>query len=112
MNKKYISASESDLCVISRAIFCWANTIMPKRTAADAIKKLSMEEVPELWRALKEKGEIEDIVAGKTIVAKYITEIESVRLFEKNDDKLTLLSPISAYWFSWASVHPDTEVYN
>ena len=65
-----------------------------------------------LLSAVKNKGEIEDIVAGKTIVAKYITEIESVRLFEKNDDKLTLLSPISAYWFSWAAVHPDTEVYN
>ena len=79
MNKKYISASESDLCVISRAIFCWANTIMPKRTAADAIKKLSMEEVPELWRALKEKGEIDEgEIADVLILALDICELSGI----------------------------------
>lgn len=63
----FVSASEQDLRVISRAIFKWANTIMPERTPADAIKKLSMEEVPELWRSLKEghsidPGEIADVL--------------------------------------------------
>lgn len=33
---------------------------MPSRVPADAIKKLSMEEVPELWRALKEEGHIDE----------------------------------------------------
>lgn len=33
---------------------------MPNRVPADAIKKLSMEEVPELWRALKEKGHVDE----------------------------------------------------
>ena len=46
--------------VITRAIYNWANTIMPDRTPADAIKKLSMEEVPELWRSLKENGEVDE----------------------------------------------------
>lgn len=38
----------------------WADEVMPDRTPADAIKKLSMEEVPELWRALKESGKIDE----------------------------------------------------
>lgn len=46
--------------VVTRAIFNWANGIMPDRTPADAIKKLSMEEVPELWRSLKENGEVDE----------------------------------------------------
>jgi len=49
-----------ELTVVTRAIFNWANQIMPNRTPADAIKKLSMEEVPELWRALKENGEVDE----------------------------------------------------
>lgn len=48
-------------------IYNWAQEIMPDRIPADAIKKLSMEEVPELWRALKQnhcidEGEIADIL--------------------------------------------------
>lgn len=41
-------------------IYNWAEEIMPNRVPADAIKKLSMEEVPELWRALKENGHIDE----------------------------------------------------
>jgi NTP pyrophosphatase (non-canonical NTP hydrolase) len=33
---------------------------MPNRVPADAIKKLSMEEVPELWRSLKDNGRIDE----------------------------------------------------
>ena len=61
--------------------------------------------------AVKERGEIEDTVAGKTIVARYVDDIDFIRLYEKNGDELTLLSPISVYWFSWAAVHPDTELF-
>ena len=79
MNKKYISASESDMCVISRAIMKWADTIMPDRTAADAIKKLSMEEVPELWRSLKEDGEIDEgEIADVLILALDICELSGI----------------------------------
>lgn len=49
-----------ELKVITRAIKNWADGIMPDRTPADAIKKLAMEEVPELWRALTETGEIDE----------------------------------------------------
>jgi len=66
--------SDADFAVnevqaVTRAIFNWANKVMPDRTPADALKKLSMEEVPEMWRALKETGEIsEDEVADCLIL--------------------------------------------
>jgi len=41
-------------------IYNWAQEVMPNRVPADAIKKLSMEEVPELWRALKEEGHVDE----------------------------------------------------
>ncbi len=41
-------------------IMLWADSIMPDRTPADAIKKLSMEEVPELWRSIKENGVVDE----------------------------------------------------
>lgn len=61
--------------------------------------------------AVKDKGEVEDTVGGKIIIARYVEEIDSVRLFEKNGEELVQLGPISGYWFSWAAVHPDTEVF-
>lgn len=76
---KYISVHETDLSVISRAIMKWADTIMPDRTAADAIKKLSMEEVPELWRSLKEDGEIDEgEIADVLILALDICELSNI----------------------------------
>ncbi len=45
---------------ITLDIYNWAEGIMPNRVPADAIKKLSMEEVPELWRALKDHGHIDE----------------------------------------------------
>jgi NTP pyrophosphatase (non-canonical NTP hydrolase) len=50
----------NEIQVVTRAIKNWADSIMPERTPADAIKKLSMEEVPELWRSLKENGEVDE----------------------------------------------------
>jgi NTP pyrophosphatase (non-canonical NTP hydrolase) len=41
-------------------IYEWANKHMPDRTPADAIKKLTMEEVPELWRTYKETGKLDE----------------------------------------------------
>lgn len=80
---KYISVHEADLTVISRGIFNWANTIMPDRTPADAIKKLSMEEVPELWRSLKENHEIDQgEIADVLILALDICEMSGVNPIE------------------------------
>lgn len=57
----------AELTGMTQDIKDWADSIMPERTPADAIKKLSMEEVPELWRSLKEndkvdEGEIADVL--------------------------------------------------
>ena len=68
-----------ELAAVQRAIWEWANTIMPDRTPADAIKKLSMEEVPELWRSLKEDGKVdEDEIADILILALDICEMAGI----------------------------------
>ncbi len=86
---KYISVHETDLSVISRAIMKWADTIMPDRTAADAIKKLSMEEVPELWRSLKEDGEIDEgEIADVLILALDICELSGINPMEAIHQKM------------------------
>lgn len=75
----YVSITESDMRVMSRAIKKWADGIMPNRTPADAIKKLSMEEVPELWRSLKEDHEIDPgEIADVLILALDICEMTGV----------------------------------
>ena len=72
-----------ELEVIQRAIWKWANTIMPERTPADAIKKLSMEEVPELWRSLKDNGTVdEDEIADVLILALDICEMAGINAMD------------------------------
>lgn len=69
----------TELRVTQRAIWNWANTIMPERTPADAIKKLSMEEVPELWRSLKENGEVDEgEIADVLILALDVCEMAGI----------------------------------
>ncbi len=62
--------------------------------------------------AIKKARTVEDNFEGKTIVARYEKEIDAVRLFEKKPDgTLERINPFSAFWFSWAAAHPDTELY-
>lgn len=62
--------------------------------------------------AIKQKVQIEDKFAGKTIVAKYEADIDAVRLFEKKaDGTLERINPFASFWFSWAAAHPGTELY-
>lgn len=62
--------------------------------------------------AVKAKGEITDTFAGKTIVARYESDIDAVRLFERRPDgTLERLNPFSAFWFSWVAAHPTTELW-
>lgn len=69
--------------VTQRAIWKWANTVMPERTPADAIKKLSMEEVPELWRSLKETGQVDEgEIADVLILALDICEMAGINALE------------------------------
>lgn len=62
--------------------------------------------------AVKAKGEITDTFAGQTIVARYESDIDAVRLFErKPDGTLERINPFSAFWFSWVAAHPTTELW-
>lgn len=61
--------------------------------------------------AIKKKGEIADVFASTTVVARYDKELEVVRLFEQVDGTLERLNPIPTFWFTWAAVHPQTELY-
>jgi len=62
--------------------------------------------------SVKEKGEIEDVFAGKTIIAQYDESLDAVRLFEKTSsgDRIRI-NPFPNYWFSWKAAHPNTEIY-
>lgn len=62
--------------------------------------------------AVKKAGSVEENFQGKTIVARFDTGSNSVRIFEKSAaGVLTRLETVGAFWFSWASAHPDTELY-
>lgn len=61
--------------------------------------------------AVKKKGNITDTFASTTIVAQYDKELKAVRLFEEIDGTLERLNPITTFWFTWAAVHPETELY-
>lgn len=87
---------------IQNAIGMWANeSIGIERTEADTIKKLALEEVPELWTSVQERGtisseEIADVLilaldlcfmaninAGQVIMDKM--EINAIRSWEKRN---------------------------
>lgn len=62
--------------------------------------------------AVKRSGAIEDQFEGKIIVARYESDIDAVRLYEKEPDgNLQRINPFSAFWFSWVATHPDTALY-
>lgn len=84
-----IGGAAADIRVISRGIKKWADTIMPTRQPADAIKKLSMEEVPELWRALKEYGTVDEgEIADVLILALDICELSRIDPLEAIHNKM------------------------
>lgn len=69
----------NDIERLTKFIWDWANKIMPDRTPADAIKKLSMEEVPELWRSLKENGKVDPgEIADVLILALDVCAMEGI----------------------------------
>ncbi len=86
-----IGNSLADIRVISKAIKKWADEVMPHRLPADAIKKLSMEEVPELWRALKDYGTVDPgEIADVLILALDICELSKIDPLEAIHDKMII----------------------
>lgn len=61
--------------------------------------------------AIKQKGEVTDVFEGETLVVRYEKDIDAVRIYKQGPDGLTRINPFSAFWFSWATAHPDTEVF-
>lgn len=62
--------------------------------------------------AIKQKGEVTDVFAGLTIVARYEADADVVRLYtKKSTSALKRLNPIASFWFSWAAAYPNTAVY-
>ena len=62
--------------------------------------------------AIKQRGEVVDSFAGKTIVARYDADLDVVRLFEKKSDGTEKrINPFPNFWFSWVAAHPETQLY-
>ncbi len=62
--------------------------------------------------AVKKAGEAEDAFAGETFLLRYEKELDVIRMYKKfPDGKLERINPFSAFWFSWAATHPETELF-
>lgn len=62
--------------------------------------------------AVKKKGVVEDIFEGRKFILRHDKETDVVRIFEElpgGEEKR--VNPFSAFWFSWAVAHPETELY-
>ena len=55
------------------------------------------------------KGPIEDRIGNKAVKILYDPEADSARVIDANSGEL--LPSVVAYWFAWATFHPDTPVY-
>lgn len=65
-----------------------------------------------LTKTVMEKGEVEDVFEGVTFILRHDKKLDAVRMFKKlPDGALERVNPISGFWFSWATAHPDTGVY-
>jgi hypothetical protein len=65
-----------------------------------------------LPEAIKEKGEITDIVGGTELMLQYQQDIDAVRMYKVSQDGTKeRFNPIPNFWFSWVAAHPDTELY-
>lgn len=62
--------------------------------------------------AVRKKGIVEDTFAGMNLVLRYNEALDAVRIFKKLlDGTEERINPFSAFWFSWAAAHPETELY-
>lgn len=58
------------------------------------------------------RGMVEDEFQNITFVLRHEKDLGVVRVFKKKTDgSLERINPFSAFWFSWAATHPETEVY-
>ncbi|MBI2048279.1 MAG: DUF3179 domain-containing protein [Parcubacteria group bacterium] len=58
------------------------------------------------------RGMVEDEFQNITFVLRHEKDLGVVRVLKKKTDgSLERINPFSAFWFSWAATHPETEVY-
>ncbi|MBI2642673.1 MAG: DUF3179 domain-containing protein [Candidatus Wildermuthbacteria bacterium] len=63
-------------------------------------------------KLVQERGEVADVFEGQTFVLRHDKELDAVRVFKKLEDGTEeRINPFSAFWFSWAAAHPNTEVF-
>jgi len=62
--------------------------------------------------AIKAKGEVKDVFEGVNIVLRHDKNLDVVRMFKiLSNDSEERINPFSSFWFSWAAVHPETDLY-
>ena len=61
---------------------------------------------------VKEKGEVEDVFEGTTIILRHDKALDAVKMFKVLENGIEeRINPFSSFWFSWAAAHPQTELY-
>ena len=89
------------------------------RTSDKTEKAVSKSQPEPVEKPLKAKDIVQSAKVGKdfeSVRADNIIRVknlyEKLKIFEKSPDgSETRVNPFSAFWFSWAAAHPDTEVY-
>jgi len=62
-------------------------------------------------QAVKAKGMVEDMFEGERIILRHDKELDVIRMFRVlASGEEERINPVSGFWFSWAAVHPDTEL--
>jgi len=59
--------------------------------------------------AVQEAGAFTDAIGGAQLRVEYVEQEDAVRVFNANTNER--IPTIPAFWFSWVSTHPDTELY-
>lgn len=61
---------------------------------------------------VRSRSEVTDAFQSRTFVLRHERDADVVRMYEQRPGGvLERINPFSAFWFSWAAVHPDTELY-
>lgn len=62
--------------------------------------------------AVREAGIVRDEFAGVQLSLEYDADLDSVRIFrEKENGSKEQVNPFSTFWFTWAAVYPETDVF-
>jgi len=79
--------------------------------ATDIVAGVIVEGVPKayLMTAVQEEGSFTDTLGGVRLRVEYTEQEDAVRVFNANTNER--IPTIPAFWFSWVSTHPKTELY-